>query len=228
MKKALLALAAVLTMLALAYGAGTTVNGTRVINGDLTVKGTCTGCGGGTVVCATGISNNFGCLVESHSGSASSYNFTTCISNTYDDYNIEVEEVVPDTNTASIDFLVSFDGGMTYQTSGYLSTSHIIRLNSGTAADLNSASAYELMNSFGTGVTRAMVSGSTKLHSPGNSSLNKSFGGLFILTSSDGNWYQAQAAAVINSASAVNAFQMKPGSGTFSSGIVRCYGIAKS
>ncbi len=27
------------------YGAGTTVNGTRVINGDLTIKGTCTGCG---------------------------------------------------------------------------------------------------------------------------------------------------------------------------------------
>lgn len=39
----------ILTLLSIVYGAGTTVNGTRVINGDLTVKGTCTGCGGGGI-----------------------------------------------------------------------------------------------------------------------------------------------------------------------------------
>lgn len=45
MKKISLVLAAVFLVFLVAYGAGTTVNGTRVINGDLTIKGTCTGCG---------------------------------------------------------------------------------------------------------------------------------------------------------------------------------------
>lgn len=50
MKKLLLIPVAVFAAILIAYGAGTTVNGTRIINGDLTVKGTCTGCGGGLSV----------------------------------------------------------------------------------------------------------------------------------------------------------------------------------
>jgi hypothetical protein len=44
-QKLIIAAVGVVAVLSVLYGAGTTVNGTRIVNGDLTVKGTCTGCG---------------------------------------------------------------------------------------------------------------------------------------------------------------------------------------
>src|SRR5690349_3281182 len=117
MKKALLVSITLVVMYVVGtFAAGTTVNGTRVINGDLTVKGTCTGCGGGGSLV----------LVQQHTVSgATDANFPNtdsppCISSTYDDYQIDLVGLTMNTNTAVLLLQVSTDG-TTYVTSGYLS-----------------------------------------------------------------------------------------------------------
>src|SRR5690348_3512515 len=109
MKKALLVSIALVVMYVVGtFAAGTTVNGTRTINGDLTVKGTCTGCGGGGIT-----------LVEQHTASNSaSLDFTSCISATYDTYKITLTSIIPATNDAKIGFRFNtgsgFDSGSNY------------------------------------------------------------------------------------------------------------------
>jgi hypothetical protein len=167
-------------------------------------------------------------LLEQHTAAASaSLDFTTAITSTYDDYLIEVVSIVAATNTAQVNILVSTNGGASYDTANYLTSQRIERLGSAVGALLTATNGVMLTNSFGTGVTRAVLSASVWMHNPLDATLNKTFTLAGIVPSSDGNWYGVEGWSVYNSASAVNAVQLKATAGNITSGTVRIYGLAK-
>lgn len=224
MKKLVLAFAGVLTALVVVYGAGTTINGTRVINGDLTVKGTCIGCGGGGALV----------LVEQHTASSSaSLDFTTCISSTYDNYQFEFINDIPDTNSVGFLFLVSTDGGSTYQASSY-GWNIFYNGNAGTdngGQGSTSDSSIRISNSLISSTTsNGGVSGELKLYNP----LSTSYAKIYVShiegfhNSGAPSFYNVTGAGAWNATTAVNAVQFKFSSGNIASGTIRCYGIAKS
>ncbi len=226
--KLTIAAIAILAMFSLLYGAGTTVNGTRVINGDLTVKGSCTGCGA-----TSGLT-----LVEQHTAATSStLNFTTGITSTYDDYLIEIVSLIPTTNSVHIDWFASTDGGMNYDTGanyGWVGLRFVVAgsaccVGANSGASLISLDAMDGADTVSNSVSGGGLSGTYRLYNPLSAASNKllrgetvanaaSFGGPFATTES----------AFYFSTTAVNAFQIKPsGGGTLASGTVRLYGIAK-
>ncbi len=183
-----------------------------------------------SVTCSTGITSGFGCLVEQHAASASnSLDFTTCITSTYDDYQIDAISLVTETNAAEIQFLVSTDGGMTYQTTNYLTNLIAIPVAGGSNVSVTSTTAMWFTNNFGTGATRATYSGSIRMFNPGDSTLNK----VFTMAGTGPNstspaYFSYIGGGIWNSASAVNAFRVIASTGKLQTGAVRCYGVAKA
>ncbi len=167
-------------------------------------------------------------LVEQHTASNSAtLDFTTCISSTYDDYMIDAVSLVPNTNSAEVQLLVSTDGGMNYATTGYQTSLLATQLASNTNVNVNTSTSIWFSNNFGTGVTRAALSGTIRMYKPGDATLDKIFTIHSSGTNSNGVWFVYTGGAIYDSASAINAFQVKPSSGNLTFGTVRCYGIAK-
>lgn len=262
------------------YGAGTTVAGTRIINGDLTVKGTCTGCGAaiggsntqvlynnsgvmggitgattngtaltlvapvlgtpasGTLTnatglpCATGIASAYGCLLESHTASAStSLDFTCLGSGTYKVFRFNFLYVVPTTNVEALNWLASEDGGSTW-----ITTSNIYNYvfgftypNTGGASSA-SAAAGPIIGANISNDAHYGITGYADVYAPANTTaykLMKFQTGVFdtaannVLFSSGDSRYL--------STNAINAIRFQPGatgSGhTFASGTIDCLGV---
>lgn len=169
-------------------------------------------------------------LLEQHTASGSStLDFTTAITSTYDTYQIEIVSLLPNTNAAAVQLLVSTDGGANYAATSYLSALQFMALSTAFGVGQGGGTTGVNLNAtFGTGVTRAVLSGFVKMFDPGNASTNKLFDVNTVAANSDGKWYSFKGGAIYDSATAVNAFQIKPSAGNFTSGIVRCYGIAKT
>lgn len=228
MKKALLVSIALVVMYVVGtFAAGTTVNGARIINGDLTVKGTCTGCGS-----AAGL-----VLLEQHTASSSaSLDFTTCISSTYDEYQITLINIVPSTDHTIPALRVSSDGGMTWINSGtpytYFATAVA---TSGTATSSSSGlNQLQLIYSGGSGDNPSStasfggVVGSYELFNPLSATAEKLAFGTAIVGTGSNRIRSAWGGSFVTTGTSVNAFQILIPGDTIASGTVRCYGIAKS
>jgi len=186
-----------------------------------------------TGTAATGGSGALTKICSLTASSSASLDFTSAncggsnvFTSTYNEYVIKFTSLVFSTTGVQVSMLVSTNGGSTYAGSGYLSTFYYFQLNAGaTNGAINSTSDITLDNVSPSG-TRPALAGEINVHDPLNSSTDKQFDG-HIITQSTTTWYQFLVGSVYDSASAVNAFQIKPASGNITSGTVTVYGYQK-
>jgi hypothetical protein len=169
-------------------------------------------------------------LIEEHTASSSAaLSFTTCISSTYDDYQIRFVGLVPATNGATVRMRLSSDGGSTYDSAnvyGYVWFITQVAGDNNRSASPSSQSAWAIA---GTTTNNTWgISGMMNMANPLGGAQPLIAWGLLEYDDSGGNgltggrfwWNYATAAAI-------NAFQITASSGDLASGTVRCYGIAK-
>lgn len=185
--------------------------------------------------CGTGAGSSLGgfVLIESHTASSSAtLDFTTCISSTYDEYEIKLLNVVPATNTAILSMRMSTDGGSTYDTSNLYSFDLYAFRAAGSANYGGTAqNTINLIYAQSDGVssnTSWGVVGHVSLYSPGSTSVYKQIEGqVRYLESSVPARLGAVVTGAYESTTAVNAFRFLFSTGNIASGIIRCYGLAK-
>lgn len=171
----------------------------------------------------TGLAAGAGALIllETQTASSSSeLDFTASISASYDTYVIELVDLVTVNVNATVVVEVSTDGGSTYdQTSGDYNWATNAVDNSSGSTNFSTATNLRIVESSG---NPGRVSGSAKFYAPAGSSAVKSFIGQ--TTGSGIGW---NIWGKYTQASAFNAFRLRTPSGNFTSGVARCYGIAK-
>ncbi len=252
-QKLIVAAIGILAMFTLLYGAGTTVNGTRIINGDLTVKGTCTGCGGGLTIGSTTVSsgtsgaflyNNAGTLgnvavvpganggnqvlLEQHTASASAtLDFTTCISSTYDEYLLEMVGLLNATNDQSLVLQVGTGAGPTWDTGSNYKWGQGQNGGGGGFNNQSSSDTSIQVAHTARNTSGYTVSGSIKAFAP-QGTIFKMFTYQSEAFSSDNNFYSNIGAGVYIQTTALTGFRFFFASGNITSGTIRCYGIAKA
>jgi hypothetical protein len=169
-------------------------------------------------------------LLETHTASASaSLAFTSCLSSSYDEYQIHFVNIIPATSTANVGFRMSTDGGSSYDSGNNYSWTQWAWTASATgnsgATDTNLA-----VIAF-TAATTAnwSINGVYTLANPGGANYKLIYGqGNYRDTNRTGNTVEGETnSASYNSTTAVNAFQVIASSGNITSGIVRCYGFAR-
>jgi Concanavalin A-like lectin/glucanases superfamily len=170
-------------------------------------------------------------LVEQHTASTSAeLDFTTCISSTYDEYDIEVNQIIPATNGANITLQVSTNGGSSYDTGSNYSWAVFGFSNSGSAVSGNQGdTSIGLANIVYNG-SNYSLSGTYKLFNPGGSIYKQMAGHYEAVNNGDVGAAQAEGHIIggkYKSTTAVNAFRILASSGNLTSGTVRCYGVAK-
>lgn len=170
-------------------------------------------------------------LLEQHTASSSaSLDFTSWYSASYDDYVIEVLNLVPATNAVALYMRMSTDGGSSYDSgSNYWTDAGSWRAGlgwtatgggSGTAINFGTAA-----NTISNTSTRG-VWFSLRFYNPGSTSLYKQvFGQGGVLFSDGSTRVCLQAGGEYTSTTAVNAFQFLFSSGNIASGTVRIYGL---
>jgi hypothetical protein len=171
-------------------------------------------------------------LVEQHTASNSAaLQFTTCLTSTYDTYEITFVNLSPSISGVKIGIQISTDGGSTYDTGNDYSWSAFATNLGGSGANGgNPGAAMFLTNDQGGPLaTLGSLNGTVTMYDPlktQNASSLMWLGGLmFGVTSGSSRtgWFISD---TYNTATAVNAFQVIPTSGTLLSGTVRCYGLA--
>jgi len=186
----------------------------------------------GTTLTATGSSPGALVLLEQHTASTSAtLNFTAWYSSTYDEYLVEMLNLIPVTNGVFLYMRVSTDTGSTYDSGTNYSWMDFRYVVGASATGGGTGQAQ--MEIDGGGGTNSIsnnsawgLCGSFRIFAPGNTSV-----GTQILGETKHLTGSTRQAAVINGAyeqtTAVDAFQLYMSSGDISSGIVRVYGVAK-
>ena len=171
-------------------------------------------------------------LVEEHTASSSAtLNFTTCISSTYDDYQIEFVAISPATNGDSIGFRMSTNGGSSYDAGANYSWSAFGMAFNGSGANgnLTDTAGYvsngqgSPASTLGTFIGTAHLMDPLKVQNASGETEITATG--FGLTSA-GQRISFSSYGTYNSSTAVNAFQVLASTGNIASGTVRCYGLA--
>lgn len=170
-------------------------------------------------------------LLEQHTASSSaSLNFTTCLSSTYDEYIIEIVNVL--LQTAGADLWVrmntgsGFDAGANYGWAKYWWDYYPSFNTSGNAADTK----IPLTDQTGyTGNTAASsgLCGSLRLYSPLSAVVWKRLAGTMNYVGVSTLHFGLSVTAAYQLATALTAFQILASSGNLVSGTVRVYGLAK-
>lgn len=168
--------------------------------------------------------------LEQHTASSSaSLDFAASITATYDEYLIELVNIIPATDATVLRMRMSTNAGVSYDATGNYSwqlarTNRFGQTNSG--AD-SAATQIECSASTDNGST-AGISGTLRLFSPASTALHKAVQGTAMQLNSDGTTVEnLQVAGFYRSTTAVDAFQFLMSSGNIASGIIRVYGIAK-
>jgi len=166
-------------------------------------------------------------LVEEHSASNSaSLSFTTCISSTYDTYQITIGTLIPATNGAGIFLQADGDSGSNYSWAAY-------RFNNSGAAAAGSESTTQVDVSSGDVVNNSTAHGGLSASliwslvnnaAPSQSRFNGTVGYYNV---SGPTTVGATLIGSYTSSSAVTSFQILASTGNLASGTVRCYGLAK-
>lgn len=167
-------------------------------------------------------------LQEQHTGATSAeLDFTTCISSSYDNYEIDLIDIVPVTNAVQLLLQVSTNGGSTWDTGTNYSWGAFRYTSAATATGGGASTTSINVNGGSTSVNTASVpvSGRFRLYAPGSTTAFKQLVGDSV--ANDGATYGGTSFGTYNSTTAVNAFRILFSSGNIASGTVRCYGIAK-
>jgi hypothetical protein len=169
-------------------------------------------------------------LLEQHTASNSAtLDFTTAISATYDEYAIEFINLVPVTDNAALWMRVSTNGGSTYDAgANYYNALFSFQEAASATGGGGAAQSQMIINGGYSSSANCNLYGSIKFFNPGGS-LFKGIIGNSMARFSAGDAHRVQ--WVIHGeydiTTAVNAFRFLNSSGNISSGIIRCYGIAK-
>lgn len=170
-------------------------------------------------------------FLEAHTASSSaSLSFTSFISSTYDDYLIELVNIIPATNNVSLKLNLSSNGGSSYDTSSnyYSAVGYI--LNSGTAGGAttgNPTTSFILGDGLSNSSSRG-VQGTLHLLSPGSTALDKPLFGHLQYTNQANVVGATYSGLLTVAATAYNAAQFAMSSGNIASGTIRIYGLTKS
>ncbi len=169
-------------------------------------------------------------FLEAHTASGSaSLDFTSFISGSYDDYLIELVNIIPATNNVSLRMQLSADGGSSWNSTSNYYSAIVYVLNAGTsggAATGNPTTAFILGDGLSNSSSRG-VSGSVRLLSPGSTALDKALYGILQYTNQASVVGGTYSGLFTVAGTAFNAAQFKMSSGNMS-GTIRIYGLAKS
>jgi hypothetical protein len=178
-------------------------------------------------------------LLEQHTASSSSsLDFTTAITSTYDEYLIELINLVPEDDADNLWMRCSTDGGSTFDSgSNYGWDLHGWRAAGpgilGQASDTHVVLSYNNGVGMSNSATQGGLCGYLRLFSPLSSSVYKQFRGALAHYGNFGAYISEEIHARYLSTTPVDAvrFYMADGGGTVgntTSGTIRMYGIAKS
>ena len=174
-------------------------------------------------------------LLEQHTASGSaSLDFTTALSATYDEYLIELIDLVPATNGTDLQLVVSTDGGSTWLAGTNYRWGVSVLWNTGNPNGYQaSGGARVSMTGYEAGGVSNTASeggygGSCRLFNPLGTTAAKRLQWQGGARMGDGNFGVFTGAAQVLTTSAVNAIRFKQASGNIASGTIRVYGIAKS
>ena len=169
-------------------------------------------------------------LLEQHTASASAtLDFTSSISTTYDDYQIDLINVIPATNAANLLMKVSTDGGSTWSASTYNWSYIYLKLTAGTNGNVSGAfdSSFHIADANWSTTSGGGVSGRIHLPNPLNSSAVKVILHEVVqFNSGDSTGYRYTGGGYWATSTAVNAVQFLFSSGNIASGTIRCYGLS--
>ncbi len=148
----------------------------------------------------------------------------------YDDYLVEVVNVVPATDNVGLVVRMSTDGGSTYD-----SGSNYAYASEGATYAFQAPGGSATATSFGlasqnvdTTITQNSFNASFHIYNPLGTTLYKVMAGFSGAYANDGNYYTHQFAGNYKSTSAVNAIRFLETSGNIASGTIRIYGLAKT
>jgi len=200
-------------------GSTQTVTSSAVALGGADVSGVLPGAKGGSRV-----------LLDTLTASSSSTLSSTCIGNSsYDQFEFRLVDLLHATNATNMLWRYSTDGGMNYDSSGIYEN-----VNQNWWVGSNNAGSSSTDTSLGIGNVYASdahypISGSIYIYAPASTASYKQSVSEFsyratsvsasIFTKLIG-WYR--------STTAINAIQFSTSSGGFTSGVIYCYGIAKT
>lgn len=179
----------------------------------------CTGSGGG--------GGSF-VLVEQHTASASAeLDFTTCISSTYDTYELRFVNLAISAN-GKIGMQLSTNGGVSYDTTSghYTWQAYAIPLtgagggNNGSGSD---SAMYVENEQIGSG----LLNGRAGFYGPSNTAPYFLWEGNFVDQGTSNYYGWVAGGRYTQTGTAINAFRIIPSTGNIASGTARCYGIAK-
>jgi hypothetical protein len=167
-------------------------------------------------------------LLEQHTASASaSLDFTSCISSTFDEYQIEFINIVPSTDGALLWMRVSTNGGSSYD-SGANYSFRYWRFAGGSVAAAGSGDTKIVLTEAIDDNALWGVVGSLKLYNPLSTSIRTIVNGqLAFQQTLAGGLEQSLPFGVYDSTTAVDAFQFLMHTGTITSGTIRVYGLDK-
>lgn len=184
----------------------------------------------GGIVSSSVIKQTGWVLLEEHTASTSAaLNFTTGITSDFDEYAIEIIEIVTATDNASITVQVSTDGGANYDaTSGHYAWQAWAMVSGGSGSNgSTSDTKITLIVSQTSGTNNTNFSGFYRLYNPGGASRK-------IITGVGTGWDSSGTRLISYTAggsylqtTAVNAFRIIASSGNLTSGTVRLFGVAK-
>lgn len=184
----------------------------------------------GTTISAAGGGGGALVLLEQHTASNSaSLDFTACISGVYDDYLIELVNVLPVTNTQPLRMRMSTDGGATYDSGNNYNWLRWGFDSGGGSASGGNAVAFIQVDLQGVSNTpsAAGATGSLRLQPSVGSFQTAVFGDLSFYTTGAGSFTKELVAGRYTPSTAVDAFQFYFASGNIASGTVRVYGLVK-
>jgi hypothetical protein len=177
---------------------------------------------------ATGASGSF-VLIEEHTAAASAaLQFTSCISSTYDTYQVEVVSLVPASDGAGIYLQFSTNGGSSYDSGSNYAWTALEGISNGTgSAGSNPDTQIKLVTAQSDSANQGLV-GRFNIYAPGASAYKLLTGNFAnYVGSSDGRLFNWNVSGQYLATTAVNAFQVIASTGNLTSGTLRCYGLAK-
>jgi hypothetical protein len=224
-----------LTLAASGVTAGSYGDATHVAQVTLDGKGRVTAAS--SVAISGGSSSGGLVLLEHHTAAASAtLDFTAWYAATYDEYLIEVVNVLPDTLHAALQLLVSSNAGTTWDTGANYRYDFWGWRAGGSASDGASTQTQFVLTwvSGGFGLTTTAANGGqvgqVRLFSPGSTTAGKFISGqMFFISSQSGTpTFGMQVGGLYTQTAAINGLRFKMSSGNLASGNIRIYGIVKT
>jgi len=147
---------------------------------------------------------------------------TTSLTSTYNYYQIEFENLLPATNSVTLELQVHSGG--TFQTTTYVST--VVRGNGAGVGAQSSTTFVDLTVQTGVANTGPGMSGRILVYNPSGASTPKIFTGVLSTFSTNSSAEVAMISGWWNGGNgAVDGFQVLASTGNLTSGVIRIYGV---